>query len=323
MTGPALELRDVFRIHSDSATGAVALQGMTLSVEQGERCVILGPSGSGKSTLLRIAAGFDRPSAGVARTLGVDVMRLGARRAAAFRSQRLGFLDQHYARALSPALSCAENVALPLSLSGATPRERRRQALALLDGVGLADRADDLPAELSGGEQQRVAACAALAHGPSLLLADEPAGELDAGTAQMVYRLLGELVATSGTTLVVVSHDETATELADRVVHVRDGRISGEVLRGDDPKLVVGRGGWVRLPESAREQAAIGNRVRWRADEDEVSLAGDGSVVQAGARRRARARRAGRDHLRAAGNREELRRRPRARIRCWRASMRA
>ena len=278
MTRLALELRDVFRIHSDSATGAVALQGMTLSVEQGERCVVLGPSGSGKSTLLRIAAGFDRPSAGVARTLGVDVMRLGARRAAAFRSQRLGFLDQHYARALSPALSCADNVALPLALSGATPRERRRQALALLDGVGLADRADDLPAELSGGEQQRVAACAALAHGPALLLADEPAGELDAGTAHMVYRLLGELVATSGTTLVVVSHDETATELADRVVHVRDGRISGEVLRDGRPKLVIGRGGWVRLPESARTQAGIGTRVSWRSDEAGVSLAGDGSI---------------------------------------------
>ncbi len=126
----------------------------------------------------------------------------------------------------------------------------------------------------------------------------------------MVYRLLGELVATSGTTLVVVSHDETATELADRVVHVRDGRISGEVLRGDDPKLVVGRGGWVRLPESARAQAAIGNRVRWRADEDEVRLAGDGSVVEGAPGRRARARRARRGHLRAAGNREELRHRP-------------
>jgi ABC-type lipoprotein export system ATPase subunit len=280
VTKLALELRDVFRIHADSATGAVALQGMTLSVEQGERCVVLGPSGSGKSTLLRIAAGFDRPSAGVARTLGVDVMRLGARRAAEFRSRRLGFLDQHYARALSPALSCADNVALPLALGGVAPRERRRHALALLDAVGLADRADDLPAELSGGEQQRVAACAALAHAPALLLADEPAGELDARTARAVYGLLHELVATSGTTLVVVSHDEAATELADRVVHVRDGRISGEVLRGGGAKLVIGRGGWVRLPESARTRAGIGTRASWRANDDEVSLSGDGSAVR-------------------------------------------
>ena len=272
----ALELRDVFRIHADSATGAVALQGLTLSVARGERCVVLGPSGSGKSSLLRIAAGFDRPSAGIARTLGVDVMRLGARRAAAFRSQRLGFLDQHYARALSPALSCADNVALPLALGGVSAHERRRRALALLDDMGLADRADDPPSALSGGEQQRVAACAALAHAPALLLADEPAGELDARTARTVYRLLGELVGTSGTTLVIVSHDEAATELADRVVHVRDGRISGELLRGGSQRLVVGRGGWVRLPESARSEAGIAGRASWRTGEDGLQLSGDG-----------------------------------------------
>jgi ABC-type lipoprotein export system ATPase subunit len=275
----ALELRDVFRIHADSATGAVALQGMTLSVVRGERCVILGPSGSGKSSLLRIAGGFDRPSAGVARTLGVDVMRLGARRAAAFRSQRLGFLDQHYARALSPALTCADNVALPLALGGVPAAERRRKAIELLDGMGLADRADDAPWELSGGEQQRVAACAALAHAPALLLADEPAGELDARTARTVYQLLGDMVATSGTTLIVVSHDEAATELADRVVHVRDGRISGETVRGGGPKLVVGRGGWVRLPESARDDAGIGARAGWRSEAAGMTLTGDATAT--------------------------------------------
>jgi ABC-type lipoprotein export system ATPase subunit len=279
----ALELRDVFRIHADSATGAVALQGMTLSVARGERCVVLGPSGSGKSSLLRIAAGFDRPSAGVARTLGVDVTRLGARRAAAFRSRRLGFLDQHYARALSPALSCADNVALPLALAGASAHERRRRAMELLDGMALADRADDPPGALSGGEQQRVAACAALAHAPALLLADEPAGELDARTARTVYRLLGELVAQVGTTLVIVSHDEAATELADRVVHVRDGRVSGELRRGGSHRLVVGRGGWVRLPESARDRAGIGVRASWRARPGELQLSGDGAEARASA----------------------------------------
>ena len=272
----ALELRDVFRIHADSATGAVALQGMTLSVARGERCVVLGPSGSGKSSLLRIAAGFDRPSAGIARTLGVDVMRLGARRAAAFRSRRLGFLDQHYARALSPALSCADNVALPLALGGVSAHERRRRALELLDVMGLAERADDPPASLSGGEQQRVAACAALAHAPALLLADEPAGELDARTARTVYRLLGELVASSGTTLVIVSHDEAATDLADRVVHVATGVSAARCCAAAPQRLVVGRGGWVRLPESARDEAGIGGLASWRAAEGELQLSGDG-----------------------------------------------
>ena len=137
------------------------------------------------------------------------------------------------------------------------------------------------PRRSPGGEQQRVAACAALAHAPALLLADEPAGELDASTARTVYRLLGELVARGGTTLVIVSHDEAATELADRVVHVRDGRISGELLRGGSQRLVVGRGGWVRLPESARDEAGIGGRASWRAGEGELQLSGDGVEAMA------------------------------------------
>ena len=141
--------------------------------------------------------------------------------------------------------------------------------------MGLAERGDDPPEELSGGEQQRVAACAALAHAPALLLADEPAGELDARTARIVYRLLGTLVAGRGTTLVVVSHDEAATELADRVVHVRDGRISSETLRSGGPKLVIGRGGWVRLPETAREEARIADRAGWSAERGRVTLSGD------------------------------------------------
>ena len=201
-------------------------------------------------------------------------MSCGSARAARLPSARSGSASStSTTRAHSrPALSCADNVALPLALGGVSPHERRQRALALLDAVGLAERAGDPPAELSGGEQQRVAACAALVHQPALLLADEPAGELDAGTARTVYRLLAELVAQVGTTLVIVSHDEAATELADRVVHVRDGRISGEVLRGGPPRLVVGRGGWVRLPESARDEAGIGGRASWRYDEGEVAL---------------------------------------------------
>jgi len=275
VTDLAVELRDVFRIHLAGEQGAVALQGLTLQVRRRERCVILGPSGSGKSTLLRIAAGFDRPSAGVARTLGVDLGRLSRRRVAAFQAEHLGFLDQHYARSLSPALTCAQNVELPLGLAGATARETRRRALELLGRVGLEDRADDLPATLSGGEQQRVAVCASLAHRPAILFADEPAGELDARTAAGVYDLLGELAAREGTTLVVVSHDARAGELADRVVHVRDGRISAEGAHGEAPRLVVGRGGWVRLPSEARRQTGIGGRAGWVVRERELGLVGD------------------------------------------------
>ncbi len=259
----AVELRDVFRIHATSGQGAVALQGMTLTVRERERCVVLGPSGSGKSTLLRIAAGFDRPSAGLARTLGADLGGLSSRRVAAFRARHLGFLDQHYARSLSPALTAAENVELPLLLAGASAASDARARSSCLPAVGLEERADDTPDRLSGGEQQRVAACAALSHRPEILFADEPAGELDAETAATVYELLAELAARDGTTLVVVSHDERATELADRVVHVRDGRISGEAGRGEKPRLVVGRGGWVRLPAEARKEAGIEGHASW------------------------------------------------------------
>ena len=262
----------------------VALQGMTLSVEQGERCVVLGPSGSGKSTLLRIAAGFDRPSAGVARTLGVDVMRLGARRAAAFRSQRLGFLDQHYARALSPALSCAENVALPLALAGVTAAASAGGARSeLLDGMGLADRADDLPAALSGGEQQRVAACAALAHAPALLLADEPAGELDAATARTASTACSASWSpAAGRRSSIVSHDEAA-DGARRPRRPRARR--AHQRRGAARRRAQARRRARRLGAAARERARRGRASEGAragaADEGEVALSGDGAPAPA------------------------------------------
>jgi ABC-type lipoprotein export system ATPase subunit len=274
---PAVELRDVFRIHPAGGQGAVALQGLTLSVPRGERCVVLGPSGSGKSTLLRIAAGFERPSAGIARTLGFDLGAMPSKRAAAFRGRRLGFLDQHYARSLSPALTCVANVEAPLHLAGVPRGDRRTRALDLLARVGLADRADEPPDRLSGGEQQRVALCTALVHEPALLFADEPVGELDRATASSVYELLSELASERGATLLVVSHDPRATELADRVVHIRDGRVSAEARAGEPARLVVGRGGWVRLPAEARKKAGIGDRASWHVRAAGLRLDGETS----------------------------------------------
>ena len=177
-------------------------------MEAGELAVIGGPSGSGKTTLLRMVAGLDAPSAGRMHVLGEEPSRLRARARAAFRTHRLGFLDQRYAQALSPDLTCREAVELPLALRGVRPPERRARARALLERVGLADRADELPWRLSGGEQQRIALCASLAHRPGLLLADEPAGELDAASAALVYSLIRELVHEEGSTALVVSHDD-------------------------------------------------------------------------------------------------------------------
>ena len=270
-----VEVRDVFRIHPTPEGGVAALQGLTLSVEQGETCVVLGPSGSGKSTLVRIVAGFERPSAGSVRVAGVDVASLSPWRVARYRSELVGYADQHYWRALAGELTAAELVGVQLGLAGARTRERRARARTLLERVGLGDRFDARPRELSGGEQQRVALCAALAHRPQLLVADEPTGELDAATAREVLALVSELTRAQGTTALVVSHDPATVEHADRVVHVRDGRVSDEQLvgAGREGAVVVGRGGWLRLPEDLLRAAGIADRATVELDADRLMVA--------------------------------------------------
>jgi ABC-type lipoprotein export system ATPase subunit len=245
---PAIELSDAFRIYGSGPGATVALQGLDLAVAPGEIVVVLGPSGAGKSTLLQVLAGLERLSAGTARVLGTDVGLLDDTGSAAFRAAHIGLLDQHYARSLSADLTCRHSVALQLQLLGAAPAETLATADALLERVGLAARAGDRPETLSGGEQQRVAVCAAIAHRPRLLLADEPAGELDAANAEVVYRLLGELVRDAGATALIVSHDAAAATIADRLVYIRDGRIVEEARPGARRALVISRKGWARLP---------------------------------------------------------------------------
>jgi ABC-type lipoprotein export system ATPase subunit len=272
-----VEIRDLFRVYGSAEGGVAALQGLTMTVQQGELCVVLGPSGSGKSTLLRIVAGFDRPSAGSVTVAGTDVTMLGRWQAAGFRSRSIGYADQHYWRALAGELTARELVGVQLGLAG-EPRSRRdARADELLSRVGLAGRRDAHPRELSGGEQQRIALCAALAGRPHLLIADEPTGELDAVTAREVLDLIAELTREEGGTALVVSHDPASAERADRVVHVRDGRVSDERLAGSaDGAIVVGRGGWLRLPEELLRSAGIGRHAtaHLRADELVVSPAG-------------------------------------------------
>ena len=270
----AIEIADLFRVYSSPEGEAAALQGLSLRVEEGEVVSVLGPSGSGKTTLLRILAGLDRPSAGRVRVHGVDVGRLSPRRLSTYRSELLGYVEQHYARALAPELTARELVALRLGLAGVARRERLVRADALLERVGLLGRRAALPHELSGGEQQRVAVCAALAHGPRLLLADEPTGELDRETAALVYGLLGDLVREESCTALVVSHDPGSAEIADRAVHLRDGRVSGEWAReqGGEEAIVVGRGGWLRLPEEYLLRAGIGRRAGAEVEQGRIVI---------------------------------------------------
>jgi len=273
----AIELRDVFRVHRTAEGDAAALQGLTLTVQHGETVVIAGPSGSGKSTLLRVVSGLEEPSAGSVRVLGRELARASASARAAFRQAGVGLVDQHADRALPAALTCREIVGLPLALRGVPRAERNARADELLARVGLSDRADVRPHVLSGGERQRLAVCAAVAHRPGLLLADEPGGELDSASAHGVYALIAELARDEGTTVVIVSHDTAASAVAGRTLRLRDGRISAE-RTGDGPeRLVVGRGGWVRLPEAALRDAGLAaDRLDARAGWGRVELHGTG-----------------------------------------------
>ncbi len=252
----AVEAVDLFRIYASPEGTSVALQGLTLEVAEGELLVVFGPSGSGKSTLLRILAGLDRPSAGTVRVLEHDLRTLRGRALVEYRSRTLGYADQHYTRALAPELTACQLVGLRLGLLGAPGPDRERAADALLERVGLLDRRNARPSELSGGQQQRVAICAALAHRPSLFIADEPTGELDAANATQIYELVRELSREAGATTIVVSHDPQSAAVADRVVQIRDGRVSGESRSGGAVEAVVNRGGWIRLPEELVGDAA-------------------------------------------------------------------
>ncbi len=279
---PAIDVRDAFRIHRSTGGTAVALQGLSLQVEDGEIVVVLGPSGSGKTTLLRILAGFDSLSAGTAQVLGTEVGSLGPAPMARFRAQNLGLLDQHYARALSPDLSCLHTVALSSELFAEPRAVARSAATALLERVHLGDRLNDRPGILSGGEQQRVALCAALTHRPRLLLADEPAGELDAENAEIVYALIAELVREQGATALVVSHDAADANIADRLVHIRDGRVVEERRPGGRTSLVLTEPGWIRIPDPLLD--AIGGPRRLRVDlrGDELVITGAADAARPG-----------------------------------------
>ena len=266
-----VDAKELFAVYPSPAGGVAALQGLTLAVDEGETCVVLGPSGSGKTTFVRVVAGLERPSAGSLVVGGLDVAHASAGDLYRFRRDVLGYADQHYWRALEGELTAEELVALPLGLAAVPPAEQRARALTLLERVGLRDRAAALPRELSGGEQQRVALCAAVANRPRLVIADEPTGDLDAESAAEVLRVLAELVAENGSSAIVVSHDPASTDIADRVVHIRDGRVSEE-RTGELETAVIGAGGWLRIPEDTLRAAGIHDRARIVADGESVAL---------------------------------------------------
>jgi putative ABC transport system ATP-binding protein len=289
--GAAIVCDGLVRIYKVADLEVVALQGLDLLVQPGELIAIVGASGSGKSTLLNILGGLDEPSAGRALVAGHDLTRMSRRERTGYRRRVVGMVWQQTARNLLPYLSAVENVELPMALDSRAGR--RARALELLSLVGLGDRAEHRPDRLSGGEQQRVAIAVALANAPSVLLADEPTGELDTATSADVFALLRHVSAELGTTIVIVTHDPAVSEQVGRTVAIRDGRTSTETFRrteltdeGDhrivhEEFAVLDRAGRLQLPRAHVRALGLSDRVRLRLEDDHITIWPDRSDAPA------------------------------------------
>ncbi|GAA3111132.1 ABC transporter ATP-binding protein [Pseudonocardia yunnanensis] len=248
VTRPVIELQGVSKIYGSEDTVVRAVDGVDLRVERGDYVAVMGASGSGKSTLMNIIGCLDAPTRGRYLLDGVDTRRLDERQQATIRNRKIGFIFQSFN--LIPRTTAVSNVELPLAYARVRPGQRRRRALAALDQVGLAARANHRPSQLSGGQQQRVAIARAICTDPVLLLADEPTGALDSHSTAEVLALFDDLNV-AGRTLVVITHEEEVAEHAKRVLRMRDGKVrsdersapvSGPPPRWSTDRLPVARG---------------------------------------------------------------------------------
>jgi putative ABC transport system ATP-binding protein len=230
---PVVEARDVHRVYRMEGVEVPALRGVTLTVQRGDYVAIVGPSGSGKSTLMHLLGGLDRPTSGRLLIDGRDVAQLGPTDLSQLRNRTIGFVFQSFH--LLPRTSAVDNVSLPLVYAGVRASVRRRRAAEMLEMVGLSHRLTHRPNQLSGGEQQRVAIARALVTSPSLLLADEPTGNLDTATGAGVLELLETLNGASGVAVVLVTHDHEVAARARRQIRMRDGLV---VADSADPSPV-------------------------------------------------------------------------------------
>lgn len=271
---PFIVCEDLFKIYKIADLEVVALRGIDLHIPRGELMGIVGASGSGKSTVLNILAGLDTPSAGRCEVDGRDLLSMTDTEQVMYRRKVVGFVWQQTGRNLVPYLNARENVEVPMILDGVTGKPARTHAMELLEAVGLSHRATARIDTMSGGEQQRLSIAVALANRPPLLLADEPTGELDSVTAEAVFAALRDLNERYGTTMVVVTHDPAIAARVDRVVAIRDGRISSEILKtttfgaageatiSREEFAVVDRSGRLQLPRSAVDATGIRQRAR-------------------------------------------------------------
>jgi putative ABC transport system ATP-binding protein len=225
-----IEVRDVSKSYRRDALEIPVLDGVSISVPEGDFLGLMGPSGSGKSTLLNLLAGIDRPSRGTIRVGDTEITRLSDRELASWRARNIGFIFQLYN--LIPVLTAFENVELPLLLTSLTRKQRREHALTVLNIVGLRERGDHYPRQLSGGQEQRVAIARAIVTDPTVLLADEPTGDLDAKSAAEVLTLLERLNTEFKKTIVLVTHDPHAAERARRILHLEKGTFVEQAVAG-------------------------------------------------------------------------------------------
>ncbi|KIF69867.1 ABC transporter [Streptomyces sp. AcH 505] len=286
------------RIFSTDGVEVQALQGLDLLVREGELMALVGASGSGKSTLMNILAGLDEPTAGAARVAGRDLLAMGARERLRYRREVVGFVWQQTARNLLPYLTAVQNVALPMQLRGRggsggrggrgsrlSAGKKAERAEMLLSILEVADCRDRRPHQMSGGQQQRVAIAVALANEPSVLLADEPTGELDSATAEQIFAAFRTANEELGTTIVIVTHDQTVASEVRRTVAIRDGRTSSEVLRRTEVDATTGqeslvareyamldRAGRLQLPAEYTEALRMEHRVMLELEQDHIGI---------------------------------------------------